>query len=536
MRNLIFLFLLLLLRSAAGAQTPPAWNSWPDARPTIFLDFDGQTVSGTQWNNNGPIVCGPSNITLEQQAQIFNRMAEDFRPFQVNVTTDSTKYWSAPAKQRMRVIFTISSSWYSSAVGGVSYINSFTWGDNTPNFVFTAALQYNTKWLAEAGSHEVGHTLGLRHQASYNTSCVKLTDYYAGTGSGEIGWAPIMGVGYYQNMTTWNLGPNSLGCTTMQSDVDVITRLYNNVPVNGITYRTDDAAETITSAPTASFTSDTFRIDGVIERASDRDLYHFSISQGTRFRLDAVPFNTGLDNLGSDLDIQVQLLDANGNQLGSYNPAPLLNSVIDTALTSGDYYLMIDGKGNQFAPEYGSLGSYALKATSTPFSVLPLHRLRLQGRSEGGRHLLSWEVEADEVLTGQVLEASDDGRNFFALATPVSDARAYSYAAPAGAHRQYRLKLTFANGRFYYSNSILLLPPRADSAPQLLRTLVRAGLDVQAPAAGRYQVGNALGQVIATGNLQAGYSQIALPNLPAGSYWVRFWTGGTETVQKFMHQ
>ncbi|RYD64346.1 MAG: hypothetical protein EOP84_32820, partial [Verrucomicrobiaceae bacterium] len=156
--------------------------------------------------------------------------------------------------------------------------------------MFTAALLYNTKWLAEAGAHEIGHTLGLRHQASYNASCGKVTDYYAGTGSGEIGWAPIMGVGYYQNMTTWNLGPNSLGCNTIQSDVDVITRMANGLPVNGFSYRTDDAGETAAAASVTNFSADTFRIQGIVERAADRDLYRFNLDRGARFRLDAIPF------------------------------------------------------------------------------------------------------------------------------------------------------------------------------------------------------------------------------------------------------
>ncbi|TCJ13360.1 hypothetical protein EPD60_13305 [Flaviaesturariibacter flavus] len=533
MRALLSL-LLLVFNCAVFGQTPPAWSSMPDVRPTIFLDFDGHTVTGTQWNTAGPVVCGPANITQAQIAEIYERIAEDYRPFAVNVTTDSTKYWAAPAKQRMRVIFTISNSWYSNGVGGVSYTNSFTWGDNTPNFVFTTLLQYNTKWLAEAGAHEVGHTLGLRHQASYNSSCGKITDYYAGTGSGEIGWAPIMGVGYYQNMTTWNLGPNSLGCNNMQSDVDVITRTLNGVPVNGIAYRTDDVPETMAEAANTTFDADTFRIQGVIERAADRDLFKFRLDRGARFRLDAVPFNLGSGNVGSDLDIQVLLLDATGTQLGSYNPAPLLNSVIDTALATGDYYLMIDGKGNQFAPEYGSLGSYDLKASATPFNVLPLYQLTLHGSSAGGRHTLNWKVVADEVLTEQVLEASDDGRNFYVLATPPPGTTSYTYTVAEGARRQYRIKVVFNNGRYYYSKAVLLAAA-AGATPQLLRTVAQGGsLAVQSPVAGRYQVGNALGQVMAAGVLPQGSSNLPLPRLAAGAYWVRFTVGGSETVQKFI--
>ncbi|RYY89831.1 MAG: hypothetical protein EOO15_05075 [Chitinophagaceae bacterium] len=533
MRSLI-LTLTLFVALFASAQTPPTWNSYPQGAPVIFLDFDGQTVNGTQWNINGPIVCGAANLSEIQQAEIFSRIAEDYRPFNINVTTDSTRYWNAPPKQRMRVIFTVTNGWYSSAVGGVSYTNSFAWGDNTPNFVFTAALTYNVKWIAEAGAHEVGHTLGLRHQASYNASCVKITDYNQGTGTGEIGWAPIMGVGYYRNMTTWNLGPNNLGCATQQSDVDIITRLSNGSPVNGVTFRADDVPSTTELARTAGNGSDTFYVQGVIERSSDKDVFRFTLPQAGRFRLDAVPFNLGSGNVGSDLDILVQLLDEGGNSVASYNPAPLLNSIVDTLLPAGTYFLSIDGKGNQFAPEYGSLGSYSLRGSTTYLTVLPLRTLRLQGRADASRHNLSWVIDADEAVIAQQLEVSEDGRNFRPLAAPAGADRSYTYGA-GSARRQYRLKVDFDNGRSYYSNTVLVAPSAADGHPHLLQTLVRSGnLQVQSAREAQYQVGNSMGQMISRGSLNAGSILLPLPALPAGTYWIRFFDGGNVYFEKFV--
>ncbi|GAB4092671.1 zinc metalloprotease [Flaviaesturariibacter terrae] len=526
-------FLLLLLTTltatVAGAQTPPAWNSYPQAASTIFLDFDGHTVSGTQWNVSGPIVCGPANITAAQQTEIFNRISEDYRPFNINITTDSTRYWSAPPKQRMRVIFTVTNGWYGSSAGGVSYINSFSWGDNTPCFVFTALLNYNTKWLAEAGAHEAGHTFGLRHQAAYNSSCVKLTDYNQGTGSGEIGWAPIMGVGYYRNMTTWNLGPNNLGCSTSQSDVDIITKT-----ANGVTFRADDVPDTRELARSAGF-GQTFDVQGVIEKRSDIDMFRFTLGSASHFRLDAVPFNTGSDNLGSDLDIVVKLLDADGNQLGVYNPEPLLSSVIDTLLPEGTYFLSVDGNGNQYAPEYGSLGSYSLRGSSMPLTVLPLRVLHLQGRASGGRHSLSWVIDADEAVVGQQLELSDDGRSFRPLTSPAAADRAFSCAAPPAGRRQYRLRVDFENGRSYYSNTIVMAPASADGRPRLLQTVLRGGsLPVQTSQETAYQVGNSLGQLLTHGNIAPGSTSLSLPALPPGAYWIRFYAGGAVYLEKFV--
>ena len=49
----------------------------------------------------------------------------------------------------------------------------------------------NEKYIVEAASHEAEHDLGLSHDGTSTTG------YYPGQGSGAVGWAPIMGVGYY---------------------------------------------------------------------------------------------------------------------------------------------------------------------------------------------------------------------------------------------------------------------------------------------------------------------------------------------------
>ena len=133
-------FIALISFVSAYSQIP-VYNSYPSAAATVYLDFDGHYLEGTSWNYKGPLTLGPGNMTTSQITEIFNRIAEDYRPFNINITTDSTKYWSAPARLRMRVLFTITSDWYGAA-GGVSYLSSFNWGDNTPCFVFTALLTY----------------------------------------------------------------------------------------------------------------------------------------------------------------------------------------------------------------------------------------------------------------------------------------------------------------------------------------------------------------------------------------------------------
>ena len=157
------LIIALLINLTVFCQ--PRLNSFPSATATIFLDFDGQTVRSTGWNSGNPLYCAPSTMTSSQITDIFNRVSEDYRPFNINITTDSIVFLSAPLNRRVRIIITPTSSW-TSGVGGISYVGSFTWGDDTPGFVFQDKLQNNPKYISECCSHESGHTLGLSHQSS----------------------------------------------------------------------------------------------------------------------------------------------------------------------------------------------------------------------------------------------------------------------------------------------------------------------------------------------------------------------------------
>ena len=441
-----FITLMLISAIAVRAQVPNL-NSYSSASAVIFLDFDGHTVENTSWNYNGTIYCGASGLNNSQITEIFNRVAEDYRPFNINITTDSTKYLAAPANKRMRVILTVSSGWYG-ATGGVSFISSFTWGDNTPCFVFSALLGNNSKYISEAVSHEAGHTLGLYHQASYN-NCVLTSEYNYGTGSGETGWAPIMGVGYYKNSTTWFDGPNPYGCNNSQHDLDIITN------ANGFSYRTDDFGETFSSASAQSFTSDQFTVNGMISTPDDKDMIKFTLASTKRFILNANPTNVGSADAGSNLDISLQLYNGS-TSIATYNPLSTLNASIDTILNPGTYYILADGVGNQYTSEYGSLGSYSITAQQSPPVTLSLRRLELHGAVNGDKHQFDWIIDADEQVTGQTVEISTDGRNFIPLTQLTNSARSFIYKPKIATTAQYRLNVTFDNGHQYYSNIVTL--------------------------------------------------------------------------------
>src|SRR5688500_8296087 len=148
----------------------PRFNSYSAASATVYLDFDGHLVKGTAWNWDGPINAKSSGLKSPIITEIYNRVAEDFRIFNINITTDSSVFAKAPVSKRIRIIFTSTSDWYGYDAG-VSFINSFTWGDDTPAWVFCHTLENNPKYVGEAASHEIGHSLGLQHQSTYNRNC-----------------------------------------------------------------------------------------------------------------------------------------------------------------------------------------------------------------------------------------------------------------------------------------------------------------------------------------------------------------------------
>jgi hypothetical protein len=525
MKKLYLSVCLVVLCMLQSFGQVPVLNSYTKAAPVIFLDFDGHHVSGTSWNWNGPFTCGPSGMKTAQIEEIFARVAEDYRPFNINVTTDSAKYWAAPAKSRARVVLTVTNEWYGSGAGGVASTGSFSRGDNTPCFVFTKLLSYNTKAIAEAAAHEAGHTLGLRHQAVYNDSCLRVSDYYEGKGTGEASWAPIMGNSYNRNVTTWHLGTSSRSCTSIQSDLDMILN-----PVNGVTYRADDHANFLTAATPLAFAEDSLRADGLIEQPADNDYFALNVKKTSEFRLEANPYSIGINNSGANLNVRVSLVDSNQKEVAKFESGSKLNKIIDTVLVAGNYYLKVDGSSGQYFSEYGSLGSYSLKGTLVTSMILPLRRLQLQGSAAGNSHHLRWEIDADEPVVSQTLEAATDGRSFQQVQQLEAAGRQWQGTGLDAPIVQYRLRVQLSGGREHLSNTITLRGlADNNNRPKLASNLITGtAINMASTEPFQYQITDMGGKVVYRGSGRQGNTTLPAANLAAGVYLVQFsWEGGT---------
>lgn len=523
---LLFAFVLVTNQTRAGV---PAYSSYPSATAVLFLDFDGHTVTGTAFNfNQTHLYCANAGLTDEQITKVYNRVAEDYRPFNLNITTDSTVFLAAPLNRRMRVIITTTWEWYGAA-GGVALPGSFTWGNDSPCFVFSNKLNFNLKAIAEAASHEAGHTLGLSHQAAYTENCQIISPYYGGRGSGEIGWAPIMGVGYYQNTTQWYNGPDPTGCSNFQDDLTIITA------GNGFTFRTDDHGNTNTTATAVSFSNGQFTVQGVVEKSTDADVIKFILAENSHLQISANPFNVGTGNSGANIDLQLSIASASNTIVNVYNPGNLLNSSIDTTLPAGTYYLRVEGKGNMYAPGYASLGSYTLQGNLLSGDVLPLRVLKLDGKAVGDKHRLQWMIDADEQVTEQVLEVSAGGSSFIPAALPGAQDRSHVYTPTVNGNAQYRLRVSFSNGKQYYSNIVLIRASGQEERPKLVSTLANSQqVTVTSPFPFRYRVYDMNGKSISGGELTGGYHTISTAGARSGMYIVKFAANNEEWADKLI--
>jgi hypothetical protein len=179
----------------------------------VFIDFDGAIIKTPYWNMGAELNLTPSGLTSSEINNILFEVKKDFSQFPIKVTIDSFIYSEASPNKRQRIIITENNDWYLGA-GGVAYIGSIQWGLEIPAFVFSKALQYRQKYIWEACSHEIGHTIGLYHQTKYDINCNFLSEYNDG---GTSLSAPIMGVSYYKPGIWW-IGPNSFGCQNIQND------------------------------------------------------------------------------------------------------------------------------------------------------------------------------------------------------------------------------------------------------------------------------------------------------------------------------
>ncbi len=363
------------VRSAVAAGPAFELHSKPGSNRVVYLDFDGHTITGTAWNTGGKPTTvnvgaydtdgNTSNWSTAEQdvvRDVWARIAEDYAPFDVDVTTQAppaaaiTRSSSSDQQYGTRVVID-PTSWYQSGCGcgGVAYVGVY---DNTsqhsyyqPALVFTKGVGTGAKNIAVAASHEAGHNIGLSHDGTGSVG------YYQGHGA----WAPIMGVGYSKAISQWSKGEYT-GANNKEDDFAVVGS-------NGLALRSDDHGNGTSDATALALGA---TANGIYANDSDVDTFRIDLAAGT--------FNFAANSAatGGDLDIKLQLLNSAGAVVATADPAsgqsnsgtPTgLSASISRQVTAGRYYLRIENTGygnplNTGYSTYGSRGAYSVRVTA----------------------------------------------------------------------------------------------------------------------------------------------------------------------------
>ncbi len=381
--------------AAALADTVPVgpfpagliFHSHPASSFRIYLDFDGENVSASLWNTydelgRATIPALPysqdsdrTTFNVEEQRYIkeaWQRVAEDFAPFNVDVTTEPP---GPPSAHTVHVVVTSGydangqlNPWGN--YGGVAYLD--TWGQSN-NYVW---CYVSGSAISECASHEAGHVLNLTHDGL--TGCPNPPDceYYTGHGTGTTSWAPLMGASYARNVTQWSDG-SYFGANNSQNDRYEIDQRFG--------YRADDHGNgwatatplVITAGNIASTTPETDPSNtnpankGVMQGDGDAaDV--FSFPWAGSIDLAVTPWIVpGGDTRGGNLDVRAELRDAGGITIASSDPPGTTEAFIQAVLPAGTYYLVVQNSatGDPFASSpdgytvFGSKGQFFISAT-----------------------------------------------------------------------------------------------------------------------------------------------------------------------------
>ncbi|HJN66959.1 MAG TPA: Ig-like domain-containing protein [Pirellulales bacterium] len=369
-------------------------ESNPGAAHTLYLDFNGHvtnnsgrhTVTVAEFNfDNGPGFSPREEAAIRD---VWTHVAEDFAPFDVNVTTiesQDLRRGGNPTGRALRIAIGQITPAPAPRVAGFSPLGSYN-NRNIENTAFVEATRLlnnrqPNRDLALVASHEAGHAYGLKHLDP--TRQIRDRARYED-------WSPLMVSGAYSSRSTWYRGPDHHG--NIQDDAVVLEGVLG--------LRADDHSDDITQAqdlsqvPTfaaAIGTSTTLNSSGnrlfgtgIIETTRDRDVFKFKVTGSGPVAIrsivgpgvdagDAFPDNGN----GANLDSMFVVRDSSGrvvvaansvnrlSELGTLQTAPLVLPTMPGMLQIGStYYVEVGSHGRD-----GDLGHYTVTVTGNVRSV-----------------------------------------------------------------------------------------------------------------------------------------------------------------------
>ena len=322
---------------AAAAPGMPNLHSRPGAPAAIFLDFDGDSATGTDPYSEDADATTFNPTEAANITEAWHEMSTYYGMFDVDVTT------TQPAAG-------FPTAWV--AIGnnidnGYSYVNVFPNNGKANSWNNSSHARTRVSGIA----HEIGHNFGLQHQADWSNLGVLVNEYSSGY---DALHGPIMGVDFAQSVHKWTIGHPSNSATTLQDDLPrIASEIKPYQPPGGDGFRADDFGDTIATATALSLTGSEMTTSGWIERMNDVDAFSFTIDGP--FGIAAVPHGV------SGVDLKLAVYAGDGTLLALRDSATTNYQDMGLALEPGTYYALLSSHGN-----YGDVGQYDLALRPLP--------------------------------------------------------------------------------------------------------------------------------------------------------------------------
>lgn len=189
-----------------------------------------------------------------------------------------------------------------------------------------------------------------------------------------------MGAGYSKSLVQWSKGeyPNA---NNKEDDLAIIGKTANQFG-----FVTKEMLNGVKALPVSG---NTFRADGLLRGPTSVDTYKFRTSGGQ------LVASVSASIAESDVDVQLELQDANGGTVVLSDLPDVLNASINKAIAAGDYSLIVRPAGkpapaqnpelNPGYSAYGSVGKYSLSGSlqgiiSVPIFTAPTTMLGTAGQ------------------------------------------------------------------------------------------------------------------------------------------------------------
>jgi hypothetical protein len=368
----------------------PALSSLPGAGHTIYLDFDGhfqatwnRTDSNQTYTNITSAefnIDNTAGISANEELairKIWETVADDYSPFNVNVTTLAPSI-SNTAALRVVIAGESSATLRNSAgttltiptrdvfisddngnmvdTSGYAAIGSYT--NAQPNVVYVFA-EYMSTWgttdsegrfrdlraiIATTATHEAGHAFGLEHHGDYDVGTSLIT--------------PIMGSNTQGDRSLWS--SYTVGKTTFDTKAR-LSKLFGARP-DEFTGSLSSATEfPIRYSPIFGYSGS---VKGVIGTTADVDLFRFTTTATNTYQITvSVPQFGNLDSqlvlymvrgsgFGTPYLEQIMIVDPS---IPQSSPFSGLGATIKGPLPAGKYALAVRSHGS-----YGDIGGYTM--------------------------------------------------------------------------------------------------------------------------------------------------------------------------------